>query len=223
MARDRDGSAEGDPRLIRAVSRHIERFIGRPSSVFHERTSHLVHVDLHHVPPSERRPFHTLVTSGMSERPMHVPPDCGDPVFAELCLKLPESWPLFVEGALRQPRYGWPLELLSDLARYPHVERTWIGCSHVIQNGDPPRPYADSTRLCASLILHPASERLEFSRMKRRRRDVVFYQVVPIYEEELYLTQSRSLDVLMGLFAVHRVSEVIDPVRVNVGKSESSR
>lgn len=36
-----------------------------------------VHVDIHIVEPTDERPWTTLVTSGMSERPMHAPPELG--------------------------------------------------------------------------------------------------------------------------------------------------
>ena len=81
--------ATGNPKLIRAVARHIERHIGPVHFVFHEATPRLVHIDIHHVAPTEERPFHTLVTSGMSERRMRVPGEKRNHAFAELFLRLP--------------------------------------------------------------------------------------------------------------------------------------
>ena len=76
--------AFGDQRTIEAISRHVGRYVGPVAHVFHELVSDLVHVDVHLVPPQPNRDFVTLVTSGMSDRPMTLPPDCDAPDYAEL-------------------------------------------------------------------------------------------------------------------------------------------
>jgi hypothetical protein len=50
-----------------------ETHLGEIHDVYHELISDLVHIDIHHVAPDDERPFHTLVTSGMSDLPMTVP------------------------------------------------------------------------------------------------------------------------------------------------------
>src|SRR5262245_19498833 len=65
--------AMGNQENIEAISRHIERHLGEYPTVFHEIVSHLVHIDVHFVAPNTQRPYHTLITSGMSDRPMTVP------------------------------------------------------------------------------------------------------------------------------------------------------
>ena len=55
------------------IARHIERCLGPVESVFHELISDQVHLDVHWVKPTRGRPYHFLVTSGMSDRPMPVP------------------------------------------------------------------------------------------------------------------------------------------------------
>ena len=74
--RDREFEpAFGDQRAIEAIGRHVGRYVGKVRHVFHETISDLVHIDVHLVPPQPNRDFVTLVTSGMSDRPMDVPPD----------------------------------------------------------------------------------------------------------------------------------------------------
>src|SRR5512145_2313969 len=77
---------EGDVPVIEAVVRHIERHVGPIDFVLHEKRSHLVHIDIHHVPPAPGRRFHTLLTSGMSARAMTVPAGAEDVAYAELFL-----------------------------------------------------------------------------------------------------------------------------------------
>ena len=83
--------------------------------MFDEVVSDLVKVDVHYVKPTEQRPFQTLITSGMSDRPMAPPPDCSEYAYAELMICLPPDWPL-TDSALGDPNYSWPLEWIKLLA-----------------------------------------------------------------------------------------------------------
>jgi hypothetical protein len=80
-----------------------------PGSVWHELASDLVHIDVHVTPPSPGRPRYTLVTSGMSDRPMSVPPGI-DSRYAELMTALPADWPLTAE-AFRDEATYWPVRV----------------------------------------------------------------------------------------------------------------
>jgi hypothetical protein len=83
--RHTDRSAEFE--LVTSVSRHLDAIvshIGKPETVLHELVSELVHVDIHVVVPTPKRNCYTLVTSGMSDRPMNVPAGLEELRFAEL-------------------------------------------------------------------------------------------------------------------------------------------
>ena len=69
--------ATGDADLIEAIVAHISKHVGEPDLVFHQLVSEYVHVDIHIVHPTDERPWFTLVTSGMSERPMTTPHGIG--------------------------------------------------------------------------------------------------------------------------------------------------
>jgi hypothetical protein len=70
--------AAGDEESIQAITRHIGQYVGPPARVFHELISDLVHIDLHLVEPTAERDYCTLVTSGMSDRPMPAPQGSED-------------------------------------------------------------------------------------------------------------------------------------------------
>ncbi|MBT9176653.1 MAG: hypothetical protein DDT20_00974 [Firmicutes bacterium] len=89
--------AIGDGAHINAIDAHIERHVGKTDVVFHEIISNLVHIDVHVVRPTKQRPFATLVTSGMSAKPMPAPKGCENLALAELALCLQG-------GAERGPR-----------------------------------------------------------------------------------------------------------------------
>ena len=66
-------AAWGDEQLIEEVTAHVERHLRPSPTVNHELVSVDVHVDVLHVPPHDGRPCHTLVTCGMSAKPMAAP------------------------------------------------------------------------------------------------------------------------------------------------------
>src|SRR5580692_2684215 len=68
--------------------------VGRAETVFHEIVSDIVHIDVHLFSPTERRPAHTLVTTGMSDRAMTAPPGREEYAHAELMVTLPLDWQL---------------------------------------------------------------------------------------------------------------------------------
>jgi hypothetical protein len=200
------GHPEGDLSVIEAVVGHIERHVGPIGFVLHERRSHLVHIDVHHVAPGGGRPFHTLVTSGMSQRPMTVPPGSEDFAHAELFLVLPPDWDVSVV---------WPIDLLRQLARYPHEWETWLGCGHTVRNGELPNPYLPDVAFCASLITRPVSLGSELARRRLRDRWIRFYQVVPLYLEEIRFALRHGVDALLARFAQYQMTDVVDPRRRN--------
>lgn len=197
---------EGDLRVIEAVVGHVERHIGPIDFVFHERRSHLVRIDVHHVPPEGGRRFHTLVTCGMSQRPMTVPPGSEELAHAELFLVLPPD---------SDVSFVWPIELLRQLARYPHEWETWLGCAHTVQNGEPPDRFGPDIPFCASLITHPVSLGADLARRKLADRSIHFYQVIPVYLEEIRFALRHGADALLARFAQYQMSDVVDTNRRN--------
>jgi hypothetical protein len=97
--RERKFSA-GSSELIESVDNHITTLIGPIEQVIHEIVSEYVHIDLYHIAPSEKHPYNTLVTSGMSEKPMLVDKDVRDRSkyrYAELTMSLPADWPIAIQ------------------------------------------------------------------------------------------------------------------------------
>lgn len=189
------GVAHADDARIGA---HIERFLGAGGMVWHEIISDRIHIDVHAVPPSQAYPFHVLVTSGMSALPMSVPtamPGRDEWLHAELCILLGPEWPLTQE-AFADERHYWPIRLLKSLARLPHDFSTWLGWGHSIPNGDPPKPYAQGTQLCGSLIVPPFALGTEFFVVPGEPALHVF-QVLPVTAAEMKMKLDVGLDRLL--------------------------
>jgi Suppressor of fused protein (SUFU) len=205
--------SHGDAELIAAVSEHIERHVGVAETVFHQLVSSWVHVDLHIVPPSDGRPWTTLVTSGMSQRAMRAPD--ADCTRAELVLALPPDWPL-QHDELSDERVYWPFRLLQFLATFPHQYKTWLWLGHTIPHGDPPEPYAVDTSLCCSVLLPPLLVGSDFDVLEFGDRRVRFLGVYPLYAEEMQLKLESGFEALIDRFDNAGVTELLDPRRPSV-------
>jgi len=58
---------------LEAIQAHVAGHIGKIDKVLHEIVSDGVHIDVLVVPASDDRPYHLLVTSGISDQAMKVP------------------------------------------------------------------------------------------------------------------------------------------------------
>lgn len=216
--------ATGDEATIVAISDHIERHLGPVAGVFHELISDQVHLDVYVVAPSADFPFYTLITSGMSDRPMTVPPEANPneaPPYAELCLLLPSTWPIPAPGeAFADDNAYWPISWLKLVARLPHEYRTWLGFGHSIPNGAEAAPFADDTELGCMLLLTAISLPEEFQTLQVRADKMVqFYTLYPLYREEMDLKTNLGVDALLDRFEEYDISDVLDLTRPNVARA----
>ena len=220
--------ASGNLSTIEAVTAHIERHLGPVSGTLHEIVSDKVHLDVHIVAPSAEFPFYTLVTSGMSDRPMLTPDGASlaeAPPYAELCILLPPDWPLPGPGDGRSTaelfadeNVYWPIRWLKTLARLPHEYHTWLGFGHTVPNGEDAEPLAGNTELGCLLLLTAISLPEEFQTLRLDpTKTVQFYTLFPLYREEMELKMNRGVDALLDGFIEQGVSDVVDLARPNVG------
>ncbi|GFO69049.1 hypothetical protein GMLC_26280 [Geomonas limicola] len=187
--------------------------MGEVETIFHEIVSDTIHIDVLQVGPTEEFPFWRLITSGMSDLPMSTLSGSDDPRYAELMITLPAYW-RFDNESLKDENWYWPLRLLKQLARLPHSHQAWLGWGHAIPNGNPVEPYADNTKLCGSIILLCVPEKFEALRIDAEK-EIRFFTVVPLYQEEMELRRSCGTTELLERLAHSQVSDIIDPQRRN--------
>lgn len=200
------------------IDAHIEKYLGTPTGVYHEIVSDLVHVDIHFIPATENKPYCTLVTSGMSDKPMKAPEEYKEYSFAELVISLPASWPLS-ENDFKDENNYWPLRIMKILARLPQEYDTWLWMTHTIPNGDPPAPYASNTQLSCALLLPPLLPPQEFHELKiGDSKTIYFLGVYPIYAEEMNYKLKKGVDALIEKFEKNEITELLDINRTNVCK-----
>jgi len=218
-ARSRDFEiAIGDEQTIERIDAHIHQHIGKVSSVWHELVSDLVHVDVHWVQPTEQRPFHTLITSGMSDRPMSPPEGAEGFAYAELMVCLPRGWKLD-EDSLQDTRNYWPIQWLKYLARFPHEYETWLFDGHTVPNGDPAEPLDPSVNFIGWLLTFPSTVSEEFVELKvSAQKSIYFLAIVPLYPNEMDYKLHRGTGKLLQKFDQAGYNEIIVPDRKDVTK-----
>jgi hypothetical protein len=211
----------GDSPSLEIIVEHITTHIGKPETVFHELASAYVHVDVHVVPPRPDRDFFTLITCGMSNKPMNVPKKVRGKgfEFAELMLCLPSSWKTNVYDVMSGDTWekDWPAIWLRRLARFPHEYSTWLWWGHSMPNGDPAVPLSADTDLCGWVLLEPKLAPDQFKHLARKDGSKIwFLAAVPVYKEEMALKISEGAERLEEIFSEAGITELVDAKRFNV-------
>ena len=196
-----------------AIEQHIKNTFGEFENVFHELVSPDIHVDICVVPPTEERDYYTLVTMGMGAHRMNVPKELAEYKLerAELAIALPPDWKLDAE-ALKEERWYWPIGLLKVLARLPISGDTWLGFGHTM---DKQSPFAENTALCGAILVGPQDVVWEGGEVcpLPGGEEVNFYQVIPLYRNELQYKLEHDADALLEKMA--GISFVVDSARRN--------
>ena len=195
---------------MEAVEGHIQQYFGKVENVFHELVSPDIHVDICMVPPTEERDYCTLVTMGMGAHRMNVPEELVEYKLerAELAIALPADWKLDQES-MKDEKWYWPIRLLKSLARLPIASDTWLGFGHTMDNKE---NFAENTKLCAAILTGPQSteEGGEVCTLPGGE-EVNFYQVIPLYEDELDYKLEHDADALLD--KMRGISFVVNPTR----------
>ena len=197
---------------MEAVEGHIQQYFGKVENVFHELVSPDIHVDICMVPPTEERDYCTLVTMGMGAHRMNVPEELVEYKLerAELAIALPADWKLDQES-MKDEKWYWPIRLLKSLARLPINCDSWLGHGHTVENRE---PFADNTKLCTATLIGPqdTEDGSEVCTLPGGE-EVNFYQVIPLYEDELDYKLEHDTDALLN--KMRGISFVVNPTRQN--------
>lgn len=202
--------AIGDSENIEAISAHIERHVGPVKTVYHEIISDKVHIDVHIVAPNEKFPFYTLVTSGMSDRPMKAPEKYAHFAYSELFICLPADWKMDQADWKDDANY-WPIRWLKTLARFPHEYDAWLWYGHSMPHGDPPTPIHPATNLCAFLLLQNFRLPRAFGTLKiSEEKTIHFLSLIPIHQDELELKFKKGGEEIEARFNKAGLSELLN-------------
>ncbi|MDR2111101.1 MAG: suppressor of fused domain protein, partial [Spirochaetaceae bacterium] len=178
------------------VEAHIAAWFGSYKNVFHELLSPDIHVDIVVIEPVKERDYYVLVTVGMGAHRMNLPPELRERNLerAELLVCLPPDWN-FTD--VNDEKWYWPLRWLKILARLPGEEDTWLGWGHTVPNGG---PFAENTRFTTIMLLNPGGfDERAFTCPMPDGSFVNFYQMIPLYEEEVQLKIKEGAESLLAL------------------------
>ena len=195
---------------MRAIESHIQQYFGKFENVLHELVSTDIHVDICVVPPSAERDYYTLVTMGMGAHRMNVPEELAEYKLerAELAIALPKDWKIKKEN-FEDEKWYWPIRLLKTLARLPIASDTWLGFGHTMDHEE---NFAENTKLCAAILAgSQGTEDGSEVCILPNGEEVNFYQVIPLYRDELEYKLSNDADALLD--KMDGISFVVNPNR----------
>lgn len=195
----------------------IKENFGEYNRVIHEIVSPDIHLDIIPVPPTEEDPYYKLITMGMGAFSMNVPEDFKEYELehAELVLYLPKYWN--IESA--EEKYYWPIRYLKILGRLPIENDTWLGFGHTVHGNAEKEPFAENTAFNSILLLNACNllyENLDLRLSSGKK--INFYQLFPLYQEELEYKMEHSLDELLDLFSEDDLLPVLNIRRRNYCK-----
>lgn len=170
---------------IEEYKKYITSQLGEIECVYTEIVSDEIQIDILVIPPTKENNYYKLVTIGMGAHKMNVPERLKKYQFerAELVLYLPPDWDI----KSKEEKYYWPIRQLKTLARLPFQSKSWLGLGHTVSNDAKNSPYADNTKLCSMLLLFAFNNSYNMIREYdfRKNEKINFYQLFPIYEDEL--------------------------------------
>ncbi len=205
-------------RYLPTITDHIERYFGTDFFVLDEKKSSVVHVDVHVVRPTPTRPYFTLLTSGMSDLDMRVPEGLEDLALAEVCLCLPKEWPLAMDDfGWREPRYFWPIAILQQAARYPHINQTWFSWGHTVGSVERPEPLHVETRFTGLILSTPATFPEGADTVETKDGRAIHYlALIPLLDQEMKFKQKFDSATLVEKLKEADVTELLNPKRSSV-------
>lgn len=198
------------------VEDYIEATWGKIAGYYHEKESDGIHVDIALIEPAPERDYYTLITIGVGAYKMPVPQDILEDEniyqtpYMELIIHLPKDWDF---SDLTDENIYWPIRLLKKSARYPLYENTFIGDGHSLGQEE---PYATSVKFSNVLLEYAFADEENLARVRLSDdKTIVFYQLCPIYGDELQYKIENGCDALLEQFEEqgYVYPHVVDPKR----------
>ena len=171
-------------------------FPRRQWKVFRDISANPLPIDVELLYPTVEEPFYLLHTMGMSAIPMTYP--TGDAtqqreVYSELCLMLSSTWP-FRQMTLDDSG-AWPIWLLMELGRFPHVHHIWMSYGFVLPHGEQSEPISPMTKLSGVVMVQFEGE---LGEMTMHDGTVVnLLMPVLLYKNEVALCDSLGVDAVV--------------------------
>ena len=197
------------------VIAHIEKYFGKINNFLHDDSCSEYPLDIAVIAPRKEHNYYTLITVNMSNHEVLESDDIdGNTCHQELLINLPPVWKLGLSDWTEE-KWCWPIRLITSLARQCIRHRTCISWGKTMELGGE-NTFSEDTKLCAIVLLSPSIFGDKSSRCKTQEAgSVEFYQVIPLYREELQFIQDKDIDEFFEICPDDAL-ETINPLRLNV-------
>lgn len=197
------------------VIAHIEKYFGKINNFLHDDSCSEYPLDIAVIVPRKEHNYYTLITVNMSNHEVLESDDIdGNTCHQELLINLPPDWKLGLSDWTEE-KWCWPIRLITSLARQCIRHRTCISWGKTMELGGD-NTFSEGTKLCAIVLLSPSIFGDKSSTCKTQGAgSVEFYQVIPLYREELQFIQDKDIDEFFEICPDDAL-ETINPLRLNV-------
>lgn len=197
------------------VIAHIEKYFGKINNFLHDDSCSEYPLDIAVIAPRKEHNYYTLITVNMSNHEVLESDDIdGNTCHQELLINLPPDWKLGLSDWTEE-KWCWPIRLITSLARQCIRHRTCISWGKTMELGGE-NTFSEDTKLCAIVLLSPSIFGDKSSTCKiQEAGSVEFYQVIPLYREELQFIQDKDIDEFFEICPDDAL-ETINPLRLNV-------
>lgn len=205
------------PNSVEIIDKHLDQFFDENADikVFDEIESEIIHRDVYFIKATEDRPYHILLSCGMSALRMKVPEDIESSEFAEVMILLPKEWNLEYESFSDERNY-WPIRIMKELMMLPHPDKTWLGFGHTLGHEDD-EELADGIGFNSVMLVHSMELSDEFTQIElENNKTIDIYSIIPLYKEELEFKKKNNAMDLLERFDKFGIEEIVRVGRKNV-------
>jgi hypothetical protein len=138
------------------------------------------------VEPAKNKPYYTLITSGLSQYEMKIPPFLESNSFCELVIYLPEDWKILNPNI----NHFWPINSLIELSRKIANNYGWVTFSSIMSLN---QNVSDNCSFDSFLFISGVEDEAIID-----SKYVSFFTLIPIYNEEALFGKQNTGDKLFS-------------------------
>lgn len=207
------------PNSVEIVDNHLDHFFDENEDivVFDEIESEIIHRDIFFIKANQDRPYHILLSCGMSALPMNVPKDTESSEYVEIMILLPKEWNLEHDSFSDEKNY-WPIRIMKEIMMSPHENKTWFGFGHTFGYEEDDE-FAEGVGFNSVMLAHSMELSDDFTQIQLENEKVVdIYTLIPLYKEELEFKKKNGAYALLEHFDKFGIQEIVEIGRKNVCK-----
>ena len=205
------------PNSVELIDKHLDQFFDENDDivVFDEIESDVIHRDVYFVKANEDRPYHILLSCGMSALPMKIPEDIDSSPYAEVMILLPKEWNLEYDSFKYERNY-WPIRLMKEIMILPHPDETWLGFGHTFAHEDD-EEFAERIGFNSVMLANSMELPDHFTQIELDNDEfVTIFTLIPLYKEKLEFKKQNGATALLERFDQFGIEEIVKVGRPNI-------